>query len=335
MLGKTEHIHFVGIGGIGMSGLAAIMHNLKFRVTGSDINPSSITRRLKKQGIRVYYSHRSENIAGADVVVYSSAIKNSNPELVEAHRRNIPLIHRAELLAELTRLKLAVCISGTHGKTTTTSLISEVLQYGGLSPTTIIGGIIKGKSQASLGKGDYLVCEVDESDKSFLKVFPSYAVITNIEAEHLDYYKNLDEILENFSYFANHVPFWGCTLLGVDIPTSLSIKERIRKRTILYGLTDEAQLKAYNIRRSNFGSTFNVSFHKKKVGRFKIHLPGIHNVSNALAAIGIGIELGIRTKKIVDALEQSHGVYRRLEFKGEVRGIMLLTTMVIIQLRSP
>ncbi len=323
MLGKTEHIHFVGIGGIGMSGLATIMHNLKFKVTGSDINRSRITKRLRKQGIKIYYNHRPENILGADVVVYSSAIKDNNPELAEARRINIPLIHRAELLAELTRLKTSVCISGTHGKTTATSLISEVLQRGGLSPTTMIGGIVKGKSQARLGKGNYFVCEVDESDKSFLKVFPSYAVITNIEAEHLDHYKNLDEILENFSHFANHIPFWGCTLLGTDIPTTITIKDKINKRMILYGLNDDAQLRAYNVHPSNFGSVFQVKFNEKKLGKFRIHLPGMHNVSNALAAIGIGVELGVKTSDIIAALEQFRGVYRRLEFKGEIKGIKI------------
>jgi UDP-N-acetylmuramate--alanine ligase len=173
MFGKTEHIHFVGIGGIGMSGLATIMKNLTFNVSGSDLEASEITRRLKRLGIRITYGHKKENINGADVVVYSSAVKDGNPELTEARRRRIPLIHRSELLAELTRMKLAVCISGTHGKTTTTSIVSEVLQQGGLAPTTVIGGIVIGKSQARLGSGDYLVCEVDESDKSFLRVFPS------------------------------------------------------------------------------------------------------------------------------------------------------------------
>lgn len=323
MLGKIGHLHFVGIGGIGMSGLATIMHNLRFKVSGSDIQRSEITRRLQKAGVKITYGHRKENISGADVVVYSTAISDDNPELNEAGRINIPVIHRGELLAELTRMKIAVCISGTHGKTTATSMIGEVLQKGGLSPTTVIGGIIKGKSQARLGRGDYLVCEVDESDKSFLKLFPSYAVITNIEAEHLDHYKDVEEIKEYFVYFASHVPFWGCVFLGVDSADSLEIKDNITKRVILYGLNDAAVLRGEKIRRNNFGSSFNVRYLNKSVGRFMINLPGKHNISNALAAIGVGLELGIPTRKIKQALEKFSGVHRRLEYLGDVIGVKI------------
>jgi UDP-N-acetylmuramate--alanine ligase len=320
MFGKIGHLHFIGIGGIGMSGLATIMHNLKFRVTGSDIQRSDITKRLQTMGVKITYSHKKENIRGADVVVYSTAIRNDNPELSEARRINIPVIHRGELLAELTRMKIAVCISGTHGKTTTTSIVGEVLQEGGFSPTTVIGGIVKGKSQARLGRGDYLVCEVDESDKSFLKLFPSYAVITNIEAEHLDHYKDVGEIKENFVYFATHVPFWGCVFLGIDAVDSLHIKEKIPKRVITYGLTGSAMLRAARIRRNNFGTSFRVWYGDKSIGQFHVPLPGKHNVSNALSAIGIGLELGISIKNIKRALENFSGVRRRIEYIGEVRG---------------
>ncbi len=323
MLGKTEHIHFVGIGGIGMSGLAIIMRNLKFKVTGSDIQRSEITKRLEKIGIMITYRHRKENVSGADVVVYSTAIREDNPELAEAQRINIPIIHRSELLAELTRMKVAVCISGTHGKTTTTSIIGEVLQKGGLFPTTVVGGIIKGKSQARIGKGDYLVCEADESDKSFLKLFPSYAVITNIEAEHLDHYKNLEEIKENFVYFANHVPFWGCTFLGGDSVENLKIKGKIHRKTVTYGLTENAELRAMNIRRNKVSCLFNVRYLNKPVGNFKINLLGQHNIRNTLAAIGIGLELGIAVSKIKRALAEFRGVRRRIEYLGEFKGIKI------------
>jgi UDP-N-acetylmuramate--alanine ligase len=321
MFGKTRHVHFVGIGGIGMSGLATIMYNLKFKVTGSDIQRSDITRRLKRAGLKINYGHKKENVAGADVVVYSSAVRENNPELIEAKKLNIPVIHRGALLAELTRMKIAICIAGTHGKTTTTSMVGQVLQKSGLSPTTIIGGIVKGKSQARLGRGDYLVCEVDESDKSFLKLFPSYGIITNIEAEHLDYYKDIEDLKENFVYFAMHIPFWGCMFLGVDTVSSLEIKDRIPGRVITYGLNDKALLRGENIRKSNFGCSFSVKYKNSLVGRFKISLPGNHNVTNALAAIGMGIELGIPTVKIKKALEKFSGVRRRIEYLAEIMGV--------------
>lgn len=323
MFGKIKHIHFVGIGGIGMSGLAIVLRNLKFKVTGSDLNSSEITRGLKKMSVKVIYKHKKENVCGADVVVYSTAIKKDNSELAEARRIGIPTIHRSELLAELTRMKIAICISGTHGKTTITSIVDEVLEKGGFMPTTVVGGIIRGKSQAKFGKGDYLVCEADESDKSFLRLYPSYAVISNIEAEHLDYYKNLDEIKRHFSHFANHVPFWGCTFLGVDSPCSCEIMERIYRRTITYGLNKRAELRATKITKSSTGCTFNVAYQNKLIGRFKINLLGNHNINNSLAAVGIGLELGISTTKIKKALKEFSGVHRRIEYLGEVRGVKI------------
>jgi len=323
VLGKTEHIHFIGIGGIGMSGLAVVFHNLKFRITGSDINCSEITERLRKRGIKIVYNHKKENVIGADVVIYTTAITENNPEVNEARRLGIPVIHRSELLAELTRMKISVCISGTHGKTTTTSLISEILQKSSLSPTTVIGGVVKGKSQAHSGKGDYLVCEADESDKSFLRLLPAYAVITNIEAEHLDHYKNFDEIKENFVYFANHVPFWGCTFLCADSPGNLEIRNNIHRRVVLYGLNEFAHLRGRDIQRKNFGSLFSVLYQDKSVGKFIINLPGRHNVTNGLAAIGVGLELGIAIEKIKQALVEFKGVHRRMECIGKVNSIQI------------
>ncbi len=323
MLGKTEHIHFVGIGGIGMSGLAIIVRNLGFKVSGSDIQHSEITSCLEKMGIKVRYHHRKENVKGADVVVYSTAVKQNNPEIAEARRMAIPVIHRGELLAELTRMKIAICISGTHGKTTTTSIVDEVLQEGGLSPTTVVGGIIKGKSQARIGKGDYLICEADESDKSFLRLFPSYAIITNIEAEHLDHYKNLDEIKENFIYFANHIPFWGCTFLGVDSAANVEIRDKIHRKTVTYGLNENAELRATDIQKRKISCSFNIAYLDKSVGTFKINLLGKHNINNTLAAVGVGLELGIATSKIKRALAGFSGVHRRIEYLGAINGIKI------------
>jgi UDP-N-acetylmuramate--alanine ligase len=323
MLGKTEHIHFVGIGGIGMSGLAIIMRNMHFHVSGSDIQRSDITSNLERMDIRVAYKHEKRNVEGADVVVYSTAIRHNNPEIAEARRIGIPIIHRGELLAELTRLKVAVCVSGTHGKTTTTSIISDVLNRGGLSPTTVVGGIIKGKSQARFGKGEYLVCEADESDKSFLKLFPSYAVITNIEAEHLDHYKDIDEIKEHFSYFANHVPFWGCTFLGTDSGGVREILEQIQRKMVTYGLTEDAELVATDIKKRQQGCSFRVTYDGEDLGAFSINLLGQHNINNTLAAIGVGLELGIALEKIKNALARFKGVHRRIELIAAVRGVKI------------
>ncbi|MEO0094530.1 MAG: UDP-N-acetylmuramate--L-alanine ligase [candidate division WOR-3 bacterium] len=323
VLGKTSRIHFIGIGGIGMSGLALICYNLGFEITGSDIKRSSVIEELKKLGIKVKIGHKKENITKADVVIYSTAIKEDNCEILEAKRLGIPVIHRAELLAELTRIKNSICISGTHGKTTTSSMIGAVLEKGGLRPTTIIGGIVKGKSQARYGKGDYLVCEADESDKSFLRLLPSYAIITNIEPEHLEYYKDLRDIEDNFVYFANHVPFWGCVFLGADSPSSLSIKDRIKRRVILYGLSKDAYLRAYELEKVNFGVRFKVLWRNGYIGRFEINVPGQHNVLNSLAAIGIGLELEIPLCKIKDALKTFKGVHRRIEYHGSINKIMI------------
>jgi UDP-N-acetylmuramate--alanine ligase len=317
MLGKTERIHFIGIGGIGMSGLAAVFNNLGFKVSGSDISRTDITRDLARRGVRIHYGHDRRNIAGADVAVYSTAIRPDNPETGEARRLGIPLIHRGELLAELTRIKISVCISGTHGKTTTTSLASEVLQAGGLKPTAVIGGIVRGKSQARVGKGEYLVCEADESDKSFLKLLPAYAVITNIEPEHLEHYKNFEEIKDSFVNFANHVPFWGCVFLGSDTPANREVRDRIRRKTVMYGFNGPAVLRASGVAQYKFGSRFQVSYHDRNLGTFTIRLPGRHNVANCLAAIGIGLELGVSTTRIREALAVFKGVHRRIECVAE------------------
>lgn len=323
MLGKTEHIHFVGIGGIGMSGLAMIMKNLKFKVSGSDIQRSEITKALQKMGIVVSYRHKKSNVKNADVVVYSTAVKQDNSELTEARRIGIPIIHRAELLAELTRMKISICISGTHGKTTTTSLIGDVLQKGGFAPTTMIGGIVKGKCQARVGRGEYLVCEADESDKSFLRLHPSYAVITNIEAEHLDHYANLEEIKEHFVHFANHIPFWGCTFLCVDSKGALDIHSKVYRRTVTYGLHENAELRALEIQKGDMSCAFKATYHGSAIGTFSCGLIGSHNISNMLAAIGVGLEIGVSPGKIRRAIREFKGVHRRIELLGEVHGVKI------------
>ncbi len=323
MFGKTEHLHFVGIGGIGMSGLAIIMRNLKFRVSGSDLHRSEITARLRRGGIKMYHNHVKENIAGSDVIVYSTAVRPDNPELTEGRRLGIPVIHRSELLAELTRMKTSICISGTHGKTTTTSIVGEVLIRAKMSPTTVIGGIIKGKSQAHFGRGDFLVCEADESDKSFLRLMPVYAVITNVEAEHLEYYRNIDEIREHFTFFANHVPFWGCVFLGADSVDAQAIRAGIRRRVITYGLSERSDLRATNIKPLSAGSRFSVRLGGKLIGSFALPLLGAHNISNAIGAIGVGLELGIKIKDIQIALENFKGVHRRIEKIGIVKKVMI------------
>ncbi|MEO0184434.1 MAG: UDP-N-acetylmuramate--L-alanine ligase [candidate division WOR-3 bacterium] len=324
LLGRTANIHFVGIGGIGMSGLALVFKNLGFEISGSDIRRSTITDNLKKAGIKVKYRHKKENVKGKDVIIYSTAVKDDNCEIAEAKRLGIPVIHRSELLAELTRIKNSICISGTHGKTTTSSMVGEVLHKGRLEPMTIVGGIVmKSGSQARYGSGDYLVCEADESDKSFLRLLPSYAVITNIEPEHLDYYKDLREIEDNFVHFANHVPFWGCVFLGVDSSSSLSIKNRIRKRIVTYGFNECAQLRAYDIERKNFGSRFSVSWNGKIIGKFELSVPGRHNVANSLAAISVGLELGVPINMIRKALHDFKGVHRRIEYHGTINGAMI------------
>lgn len=322
-LGSTSKIHFVGIGGIGMSGLALIFKNLNFKISGSDLKNSTVIEKLRETGICVKIGHSKKNVAGTDVVVYSTAVKEDNIEITEAKRLGIQVIHRSELLAELTRIKNSICISGTHGKTTVSSLIGEILQKGGLEPTVIIGGIVKGKSQAKCGRGSYLVCEADESDKSFLRLLPSYAVITNIEPEHLEYYKNLKEMEENFIHFANHVPFWGCIFLCVDSPSNLKIKDRIKRKIIMYGLNEKAHLRAYDLEQKNFGTVFKVLWNNKMLGRFEVNIPGRHNVVNSLAGICVGLELGIPVKHIKEALKYFKGVHRRIEYHGKVGEVMV------------
>lgn len=322
MYKKTHHIHFVGIGGIGMSGIAELLINLGYRVSGSDISTSEITGRLSSLGAKVYDCHSPANIKDADVVVTSSAVKKDNPEVVSAVSKNIPVIPRAEMLGELMRLKYAVAVAGSHGKTTTTSLIANVFEHGSLSPTVVTGGILnKTNTNTALGSGDFLVAEADESDGSFLKLPPTIAVVTNIDREHTDYYADLEAIKQAFLEFMNKVPFYGLSIICLDDPHLQSMIPQIRKRVFTYGFAAQADLQARDIVLNGFKSTFSVFLNDKKLGTVSINIPGKHNISNALAAIAAGIELGIAFKDIKKGLSSFKGIRRRFELRAEKQGI--------------
>ncbi len=322
MFGKVKKIHFVGIGGIGMSGLALVLKNLGFEITGSDIKESAITRMLEKNGIPVYYSHRTENVKGADTVVYSSAIRDDNPEIVAARSRRLPVIQRAEMLGELMRLKFSIAVSGTHGKTTTTSIIGNILEKAGLDPTLIIGGRVMDMGvNAKLGGSKYLVAEADESDGSFLLLYPTVAVITNIDREHLNYFGTLKKLKEAFIKFANRVPFYGSVVLCADDNNVGDIIPAIKRKKITYGFKVQSHLMAADIRYSMDGTRYKLIYEGKKIEEIFVPLYGIHNVYNSLAAIGVGMDMGIPLETIKKGLESFKGVHRRLEFKGEKEGV--------------
>jgi UDP-N-acetylmuramate--alanine ligase len=322
---KKYHIHFVGVGGIGMSGIAELLLNLGYQVSGSDIKASDITDRLKKLGGKVFIGHDEKHVEGADVVVTSSAIAVENPEVFAARRLSIPVIPRAEMLAELMRLKYSVAIAGAHGKTTTTSIVASVLGKGGFDPTVVIGGKLKSiGSNAVLGKGDYIVAEADESDGSFLKMSPTIAVVTNIDREHLDYYQGLTDIRNVFLSFIHRIPFYGLAVLCLDNEHVQSLIPEIRKRFTTYGMSSQADFQARDIEFKGLQSAFSVFHMGKKLGNVLLNLPGMHNVSNSLAAVAVGLELGISFDVIKGALENHEGVQRRLEVKGEINGITVV-----------
>ncbi len=325
MYRKKYHIHFVGIGGIGMSGIAELLLNLNYKVSGSDLKRSDITDRLQKLGGKVFEGHAAEQIAGADVVVVSSAIDPTNPEVNAAIENSVPVIPRAEMLAELMRLKYSIAVAGAHGKTSTTSLVASILAGGGLDPTVVIGGKLKGiGSNAVLGKGDYIVAEADESDGSFLKFSPAIAVVTNIDREHLDFYKDLDNIKEVFLSFIDRIPFYGLAVLCLDNEAVQDLIPHIRKRFITYGMNPQADLQARDVVAQGLKSKFTVFYQGKSLGQIILNLPGEHNVYNALAGIAVGLELGIEFSNIKKALEKVEGVQRRLEIKGEAKGITVV-----------
>ncbi len=324
-LGKIRNIHFVGIGGIGMSGIAEVLLNLGYSVSGSDRALSEVTEHLAQIGAKIYQGHAPENVKDADVLVYSSAVTLDNPEVQAAYQRKIPVIKRAEMLAELMRLKYGIAIAGTHGKTTTTSLTGAVLTEGGLDPTLIIGGKVRSlKTNAKLGDSEYLVAEADEFDKSFLKLIPVIAVVTNIEADHLDCYDDMDDLRNSFISFANKVPFYGRVIVCLDNPGVQEILSKIQRSVATYGFNKQADIQASRVEARDGGMSFDVNFMKYKMGRIHLKIPGEHNVLNALAAIGVGLELDIPFQKIKSGLEKFTGVNRRFEIKGVFNDIMVV-----------
>ena len=324
MYRKFEIVHFVGIGGVGMSGIAEVLKNLGYEVTGSDLKESETIRRLKALGIHVTIGHGAENIKDAHVVVISSAVSSDNPEVLAARKQSIPVIPRAEMLAEIARLKYGVLVAGAHGKTTTTSLIASLLASGGFDPTVVIGGKLKGiGSNARLGQGEYLVAEADESDGSFLKLSPTIAVVTNIDREHMDFFKDIDALKDAFLSFVNKVPFYGVSLLCAENEYIKEILPKVQRRFITYGLSKGLDLAAENIEIEGLRTKFEAILRGVSLGFFEVPLPGLHNVCNSLAAIGAAYELGIDSNRIKEALKGFTGVQRRFEFKGEVSGIKI------------
>lgn len=325
MFRTQYHIHFVGIGGIGMSGIAELLLNLGYTVSGSDIRLTDITERLEQLGGMIREGHDESYIAGADVVVISSAVSQQNPEVVQARQWSIPVIPRAEMLAELMRLKYSVAIAGAHGKTTTTSLVAWVLAQGGFDPTVVIGGKLKNiGSNALLGKGDFMVAEADESDGSFLKMFPTIAVVTNIDKEHLDYYRDLDDIKQAFVTFVDHIPFYGLAVLCLDNEAVQELIPRIGKRFITYGISTQADIQARNVVLKGLSSEYTLLKRGEVMGSIRLNLPGMHNVFNSLAAAAVGFELDINFDQLQRALETVPGVQRRMEIKGELNGVKVI-----------
>ncbi len=323
---RDTHIHFVGIGGIGMSGIAEVLLNLGYRVTGTDLVASENTERLTRNGATIHRGHSADHVGDADVVVISSAVGLSNPEVVAARQRKIPVIARAEMLAELMRLKEGIAIAGSHGKTTTTSLVAAILHAGGIDPTVVIGGKVNSfDSNARLGRGDVLLAEADESDGSFLFLTPTFAVITNLDNEHLDHYGSLDALLEAFVGFANRVPFYGMAAVCLDDPNVASILPRLSKRFVTYGITSTtADYVATSLVHDGPGLRFRVVMRGRDRGEFSLSMPGIHNVRNALAAIAIADEYQVEPELIREALSTFEGVQRRFTVRGEARGVIVV-----------
>nr|WP_320010196.1 UDP-N-acetylmuramate--L-alanine ligase [uncultured Desulfobulbus sp.] len=326
MYRKTKHIHFVGIGGIGMSGIAELLLNLGYRVSGSDLRETDITQRLQGFGATIHQGHRAEWVEGADVVVTSTAIATENPEVRAAFEAHIPVIQRAEMLAELMRLKnYGIAVAGSHGKTSTTSMVAAVLGEAELDPTIVVGGKVHGLgSNAKLGAGEFLVAEADESDGSFLKLSPVIEVVTNIDLEHLDYYRDIEHIKDIFLDFIDRLPFYGVAVVCIDDDNVAQILPRIQKRIMTYGLTEQADLQAIKLATDNGSTCFTVRYQGKELGEICLNRPGKHLVYNSLAAVCVGLELEIAFPTIAKALEQFEGVQRRMQVKGEVNDILVI-----------
>lgn len=330
MLGRTRRIHFVGIGGIGMSGIAELLANLGYEVSGSDAKRSDVTDRLQTLGVRIDSGHDAAHVGPADVVVVSSAIVGDNPEVAAARARHVPVIPRAEMLAELMRLKYGIAVAGAHGKTTTTSMVALVLDRAGLDPTAVIGGRLSAfGSNARLGKGDYMVVEADESDRSFLKLSPSIGVITNIDHEHMESYGTWENLQQAFADFANKVPFYGAVIACADDPPVAALVPRLTRRVITYALDADADIVGSDMRLEAFGSACTISQRRsgeapETLGPLRLRVPGRHNVLNALAAVAAGLEVGIPFPRIAAGLEEFQGAERRFQTRGETQGVLVI-----------
>lgn len=321
---RVKKLHFVGIGGAGMSGIAEVLHENGFIVTGSDTGDGPAIEYLKELGLKIFPRHEASNVEGADLLVYSSAVKMDNPEIVEAKARRIPVIRRAEMLGELMRLKYTLAVSGTHGKTTTTSMLGAIWEAAGEDPTVIVGGVVKGKgSGAKVGRGRYLIAESDEFDRSFLSMMPSSAIITNIDREHLDTYGTLDAIKDAFVAFANKVPFYGQVVVCIDNPNIQSVLSRFTKPVVTYGFSRQAMYRADNFESKDGISHFEVFREDVSIGKFTLRIPGKHNVLNATAAIALSFEEKISMATVQKALAEFGGVKRRFEFVGEASGVLV------------
>ena len=321
-----QRIHMVGIGGIGMSGIAEVLLTLGYSVSGSDTKPSTITERLQDLGATIFDSHKAENVEGAHVVVTSSAVRTDNPEVLEAHKRKIPVIPRAEMLAELMRLKYGIAVGGAHGKTTTTSMVASILAAARLDPTFVVGGRVnQAGTTARVGKGEYFVAEADESDRSFLLFAPVVAVVTTIDREHLDQYSSLEDIQSAFLQFVNRVPFYGAAVLCLDEPNVQAIIPEVKRPIITYGVSTQADLVISDIQLQGMGSEFRLTYKDEDLGLFRLpHPPGIHNVRNAAAAAAVALYLNVATDLIREGLGNFAGVGRRFDVKGSVNDITVV-----------
>jgi UDP-N-acetylmuramate--alanine ligase len=326
MFFSRQHFHFAGIGGIGMSGIAEVLLNLGYTISGSDLRLSPTTERLAHLGATIYEGHQAENVAGAKALVVSSAVEESNPEVQEARRLQIPVIPRGELLAELMRLKYGIAVAGSHGKTTTTSMVATILSHAGVDPTVVVGGKVAamGGSNARVGKSDFLVVEADESDGSFLKLSPIFAIVTNIDREHLDHYTDIVEIRRAFTEFVNKVPFYGAAVLCLDDENVQSILPDVKRRTITYGRNSQADYQPATQESANFHSRFSLRSRTADLGEFHLNIPGEHNVLNATAAIAVAMELHVEPDVIREGLGKFTGVGRRFELRGTVKGVAVV-----------
>jgi UDP-N-acetylmuramate--alanine ligase len=327
LLGKTRRIHFVGIGGVGMSGIAELLANLGFEVTGSDAKRSDATARLERKfGVTTFVGHAAANIGDADVVVFSSAVRPANPEIADARRRGIPVIPRAEMLAELMRLRFSIAVAGSHGKTTTTSMVALALERAGLDPTAVIGGRLSAfGSNARLGAGEYMVAEADESDRSFLLLWPSIAVMTNIDHEHMESYGSFDELQQAFAEFGNKVPFYGAVIACADDPGLAAVLPGLNRPLVTYGIeNDAAHVFGRDVELGSFGGRCVVHRHGQHLGTLELSIPGRHNLQNALAVVAVADRLGVEFTHVADALRDFQGAERRFERHGEAGGVMVI-----------